>query len=186
MEYGKMDAVMSIERPKLICLYGPESVGKTTLGLRLAQEYQVPFVQEVARELVFDSHFTVEDSIKIGYAQTAAVQKATQTAAEAGHKFMICDTDVITTQLYAQIYLNEIPPILYELEKQVQYDHYFLFDIDVPWVADGLRDLGHRRQEIFTLFKNALDDRQIPYTLVSGDWKARWKTVTEEVGRSEE
>lgn len=174
-------------RPRLICLYGPESVGKTTIGQQLAEHYQTQFVQEVARTLVFDSQFTLEDIVRIGHAQTEAVETAIknagQSATQTGSKLLICDTDVITTGLYSQIYLGEVPPILHELEKQVQYDLYFLFNIDVPWVADGLRDLGHRRQEIFELFKAALDERQISYTLVSGDWAARWKTVTEGIGR---
>lgn len=162
---------------KLICLYGPESVGKTTTGLQLAAHYHTQFVQEVARDMVVDNDFTVEDIINIGQAQTHAVLEAAKTA----NKLLICDTDLITTQLYAQIYLNEVPPILYELEKQVHYDLYFLLDIDVPWVSDGLRDLGHRRQEIFDLFKAALDDRQIPYVRVSGDWPTRWQTITNEI-----
>ncbi len=165
---------------KRICLYGPESVGKTTTGLQLAEYYQTQFVQEVARDMVFDNQFTLDDIIRIGHAQTNAVLEASKTA----NKLLICDTDVITTQLYSQIYLNEVPSILYELEKQVHYDLYFLLDIDVPWVADGLRDLGHRRQEIFDLFKAALDERQLPYIRVSGDWPTRWQTITEAIDRT--
>lgn len=162
---------------KLICLYGPESVGKTTTGLQLAAHYQTQFVQEVARDMVFDNQFTVFDIIRIGHAQTNAVLEAAKTA----NKLLICDTDLITTQLYSQLYLNEVPLILYELEKQVHYDLYVLLDIDVPWVADGLRDLGHRRQEMFDLFKAALDDRQIPYVRVCGDWPTRWQTILEAI-----
>lgn len=172
--------IPAVVRPyfvKRICLYGPESVGKTTTGRQLAHYYQTEFVHEVARDLVFDSQFTADDIIRIGHAQTQAVLEATQRA----NKLLICDTDVITTQLYSQIYLNTIPPVLYDLEKQVQYDLYALLDIDVPWVADGLRDLGHRRQEIFTRFKTALDSRSIPYVRVSGDWPTRWAILTKAI-----
>ena len=164
---------------KRVCLFGPESVGKTTTGRQLAAYYQTQFVQEVARDIVTDNQFTAADIIRIGQAQTNAVLQATKTA----NQLLICDTDVITTQLYSQIYLDDVPPILYELEKQVRYDLYFLLDIDVPWVADGLRDLGHRRPELFARFKAALDDRQIRYVRVSGDWPTRWQTITNAIDR---
>jgi HTH-type transcriptional regulator, transcriptional repressor of NAD biosynthesis genes len=156
-----------------ICLYGPESVGKTSMAKELSKCYDVRFVPEVAREMVFSSDFSVDDIIAIGKAQTNRVLEMESQ----NEKLLICDTDLITTQLYSQIYLHQIPEILYELEAQVQYDHYFLLDIDVPWVADGLRDLGDRRQEIFEVFRNALIDRQIDYTLVQGRWHARKKMV---------
>ncbi len=165
---------MSIKR---ICLYGPESVGKTTLGRQLAAYYQTGFVHEVARDMLVTNDFSVADIIRIGQAQTDAVLGATQMA----NRLLICDTDVITTQIYAEVYLGQIPPVLYDLEKQVPYNLYLLLDIDVPWVADGLRDLGHRRTELFARFKTALDSRGIAYVRVSGDWAARWATVVEAI-----
>ncbi|GAB3336676.1 nicotinamide-nucleotide adenylyltransferase [Larkinella ripae] len=162
---------------KKICLFGPESVGKTTLAEQLAAHYQTVFVHEVARDLITSNDLAPDDYIRIGHAQTQAVLAATQKA----NKFLICDTDLITTELYADHYLQEVPPVLYELEKQVIYDRYFLLNIDVPWISDGLRDLGHRREEIYQRFKTALDERGIAYTDVSGTWEQRWATVTAEI-----
>ncbi|MFD1140215.1 ATP-binding protein [Larkinella insperata] len=163
----------------LICLYGPESVGKTTLAKQLAAHYQTVFVHEVARDLITSNDLTLEDYVRIGHAQTETVLKALPTA----NRLLICDTDVVTTALYSEIYLNDVPPVLAELEKDVPYDRYFLLNIDVPWVADGLRDLGHRRQEIYQRFKNALEARHLPYIEVSGSWADRWATVTAEIDR---
>jgi HTH-type transcriptional repressor of NAD biosynthesis genes len=154
---------------KKICLYGPESVGKTTMARQLAAEYETFFVAEVARDLITTNDFTIDDIIRIGYAQTKAVQEAERRA----NRVLFCDTDVITTQIYSDIYLHEIPPVLYDLERQVTYDAYVLLDIDVPWVADGLRDLGERRAEMFALFRHALAQRGQFYTLVSGSFPER-------------
>ncbi|QKZ11271.1 AAA family ATPase [Spirosoma sp. KUDC1026] len=156
-----------------ICLYGPESVGKTTMARQLAEEYQTVFVPEVSRDMVFTNDFSRDDIIQIGYAQTAAVEAAEQEA----NRILFCDTDLITTQIYSAVYLHEIPPVLYELEKRIQYDQYVLLDIDVPWIADGLRDLGERRQEMMTRFRNELDQRSISYVLVSGSFPERIETV---------
>lgn len=163
-----------------VCLYGPESVGKTTLARKLADHYQTVFVPEVARDLITTNEgLTVEDFIRIGQAQTEAVLNAIPKA----NKVLICDTDLVTTELYAQIYLSVIPDELIALEKQVTYDQHFLLNIDVPWVDDGLRDLGHRRAEVYQLFKEALIQRGINYVDVSGNWQQRWTTVTEAIDR---
>jgi len=76
-----------------------------------------------------------------------------------------------------------VPAILYELEKQVQYDRYFLFDIDVPWVADHLRDLGNERALMHNLFKGELEKRDIPFTLVIGNYEKRVAFVKGEIER---
>ena len=154
---------------KKICFYGPESTGKSVMAKQLANYYQTEFVPEVAREIVSSNEFMVDDIIKIGQAQTQRVLDKTKTA----NKILFCDTDFITTQIYCRHYLGEVPPILYELEKQVTYHQYFLFDIDVPWVADGMRDLGARRQEMYDVFEIELVKRGIKFIEVRGDFNER-------------
>jgi HTH-type transcriptional regulator, transcriptional repressor of NAD biosynthesis genes len=154
---------------KLICFYGPESTGKTSLALEMAKRYQTEWVPEVAREFITSNEFTEEDIIKIGKAQTQRVLKKVKTA----NKILFCDSDLITTQIYSRHYLGIVPEILFDLEKQVQYDLYFLFDIDTAWVADGLRDLGHKRREMYEIFKTELEKRNISYIKVQGNWEQR-------------
>jgi HTH-type transcriptional regulator, transcriptional repressor of NAD biosynthesis genes len=158
---------------KLVCFYGPESTGKTAMVKQTAQLYKTVYVPEVARDMITSNHFTREDIIRIGQAQKERVLEMIQVA----NKILFCDTDLITTQIYSRHYLQEVPAILYELEKQVEYDHYFLFNIDVPWIPDGLRDLGDRREELFDIFRKELEKREIQYTLVKGNWKQRENIV---------
>ena len=166
------DYIPDIVRPyfvKKICLYGPESVGKTTLAHQLAIEYDTVFVPEVARDILTSNDITVDDIIKIGHAQTEAVLQAECVA----NRILFCDTDVITTQIYSEIYLHYVPPVLYELEKKIHYDAYVLLDIDVPWVADNLRDFGHQRPEMLGRFRDELTRRKLPYTLISDSHSER-------------
>ena len=160
---------------KKVCFYGPESTGKTEMTKRMAQHYETEFVPEVAREFLTTNDFTVEDIIKIGNAHYQRIIDKTKTA----NKILFVDTDSITTQIYSQYYLNSIPPVLYELESKVNFDHYFLFDIDVQWVADGLRDLGNYRSEMFNIFRDALVKRKIDFTLINGSYQDREKKVIE-------
>lgn len=162
-----------------VCFYGAESTGKSTMARQMAEYFNTNFVPEVARELVSSNDFSVEDIIKIGNAQTARIASLEKLA----NSVLICDTDLITTQIYSKHYLGIIPEVLYELESQVHYDRYFLFDIDVPWVADGLRDLQNQREQMHSIFKNELEIRRIDYVLVQGNWDARYQIVVSEINR---
>ncbi|MBS1487807.1 MAG: ATP-binding protein [Bacteroidetes bacterium] len=158
---------------KLVCFYGPESTGKSTMAKHFASLYHTEFVPEVSREMITTNHFTVDDIIRIGKAQTERIKNKLTTA----NQILFCDTDLITTQIYSRKYLGVVPAILYELEKEITYDQYFLFDIDVPWVADGLRDLGNERETMMNIFKEELAKRNIRPVLIRGSWHEREETI---------
>lgn len=162
---------------KKICFFGAESTGKSYMSEKMAARYNTVFVPEVARELITTNTFTVDDIVRIGIAHDARIQQLSRQA----NRFLFCDTDAITTQIYSDYYLHTIPSILYTLEAKTKYDQYFLFDVDVPWVQDGLRDLGHKRREMFDIFKSALEQRNIPYHLVSGNWQEREDLIDQEL-----
>ncbi len=170
------DFIPELVRPwfvKRICFYGPESTGKSTAAIRMAERYDTLSVPEVAREMIVTNDFSVDDIVRIGKAQTERVLEYTKVA----NKLLFCDTDVIVTQIYSRHYLNTIPEILFDLEKQVTYDKYFFFDIDTPWIEDGLRDLGHRREEMREIFLNELVKRKIEPVFVHGSFEQRDQTI---------
>jgi HTH-type transcriptional repressor of NAD biosynthesis genes len=170
-----------INEIKVVCFYGPESTGKSVLVKRMAEKYKTEFVPEVARELITSNDFNREDVIMIGRSQTERIFQKVRRA----NKILFCDTDLITTQIYSRQYLKVVPSVLYELEKMVEYDQYFLFDIDVPWIHDGLRDLGdeEKRIEMYEIFKSELTRRSIQFINVQGDWEGREQIVTKEITR---
>lgn len=162
---------------KKICFYGPESTGKSTLAKRMADHYHTTFVPEVARELLSSNNFTLHDIEKIGYAQLERIEEKTKVA----NKILFCDTDSITTQIYSRHYLYDVPKILYALENKIHYDLYFLMDIDVRWVEDGLRDLGDQREKMFEIFKEELIRRNISYVLVNGNYQQREEIIQQKI-----
>lgn len=147
------------------------------MAKHFAKLYDTEFVPEVARELISSNDFTLDDIIRIGHAQTARVKEKLKTA----NKFLFCDTDLITTQIYSKKYLGVVPEIVFELEKEIHYDKYFLSDIDVPWVADGLRDLNNQREEMLKIFEDELVKRKIQFVRVKGNWKEREKIIKTEL-----
>ncbi len=161
---------------KKICFYGAESTGKSVMAKKMAEQYQTVFVPEVAREMITSNDFNREDIIAIGREQTARIYQQLKRA----NKFLFCDTDLITTQIYSRHYLKVVPPVLYEFERMVQYDLYFLFNIDTDWVSDGLRDQGslNARENMHRIFKEELERREINYITVQGNWEQREKIVS--------
>jgi len=52
-------------------------------------------------------------------------------------------------------------------------DLYLLCDIDVPWVADAVRDTPHAREHMHALFVRALDALGAPTVTIRGSWADR-------------
>jgi HTH-type transcriptional repressor of NAD biosynthesis genes len=176
------DFIPPVVRPyfvKKVCIYGPESTGKSSLAIKLADHYQTEYVPEVAREFINSNDFKIDDIVSIALAHFNRIEEKTKTA----NRILICDTDVITTQIYCRHYLNVVPDILYELEKKVNYSKYFLLDIDVPWVEDELRDLGHRREFMMDTFRDELIQRGIEFVPVQGDYSEREQIISGEIAR---
>jgi len=164
---------------KKICFYGPESTGKTYMSKLMSAHYKTNWVPEAAREILTSNEFSDKEILQIALMHDECVNQQLQTA----NKLLFCDTDVITTQIYAQHYLSLVPQMLFDIEKKTRYDLYFLMNIDTPWIEDPLRDLGNRRAEMFSIFKAALDKRNIPYILIEGDHKQREEAVISELNK---
>lgn len=164
---------------KKICFYGPESTGKTYMCKLMAEHYKTNWVPEAARDILTSNEFSEKEILQIALTHNECINQQLQTA----DKLLFCDTDVITTQIYAQHYLSVVPQMLFDIEKKTTYDLFFLMNIDTPWIEDPLRDLGNRRAEMFSVFKAALDKRNIPHILIEGDYKQREATVVNEINK---
>ncbi len=87
------------------------------------------------------------------------------------------DTDLLSTVIYARHYYGSVPGWILRAERARRADLYLLCDVDVPWIADGVRDRPVNRDEMFALFRDALARRRANTTIIRGDWSARWETA---------
>lgn len=156
-----------------VCFYGPESTGKSTMAREMANRFHTVYVPEVSREMLDSNAFTLHDIERVGRAQTARILNSVGQA----NRLLICDTDIITTRIYSIHYLGTAPSILDDFEKQITFDRYYLFNIDVPWVADGLRDLGNERETMMAKFRDALRLRKITPIEVTGNYTERTELI---------
>lgn len=164
-----------------VALFGPESTGKTTLAKALAEYYNTCWVPEFARDFLQEKWDTTkeictkEDIYPIAVGQMALENELAKKA----NKILFCDTNLLLTEVYARTYFDGwCDPRIVEANKENQYELYFLTDIDVPWIADDLRDRPNQRKEMFHYFKTALDNRKINYVKLSGTSSDRLKKAT--------
>jgi len=125
---------------KKVVVVGPESSGKTTLVSDLARTFNSPAVYEYGRVLSEAqlNNLSQDDFFKIAYRHNFMIKKATEET-ETGLVFV--DTEMITTWLYAQYYINkdikELGP------DMAMYTQFFDLWVYVPplleWVDDGSR-----------------------------------------------
>ena len=171
-----------------VVLFGPESTGKTTLSRQLAAHYKVPWVAEYAREFLqakYDATkeiCTFEDLIPIAKGQMELENQAAIKAKNSAVPLIICDTDLLETQVYSEIYFNDkVDPILAKAARSNRYDLYLLTYIDTPWEPDDLRDKPHEREALFERFKVKLQNNSLPFSTLKGDKTVRFHQAKGEI-----
>ena len=158
-----------------ITLFGPESTGKTTLAKQLAQHFDTVWAPEFARDYLqekWDRKQQIcepEDLIPIAIGQTKLENEALLVA----NKILFCDTNLMVTKVFSEMYYNFCDPSLDKAAKKHKYDLFFLTDIDIPWEKDDLRDKPIDREATFDIFKKALVDNEKPFITLSGDYNQR-------------
>lgn len=162
---------------KRIVLTGPESTGKTTMAELLANEFDTNWVEEYGRNYFVErnGNLGLADISRIAEGQVALEEKALLSA----NKFLFCDTDVIVTQVWSEIYFKECPREVIDLSHSRKYDLYLLMDIDIPWEDDGTREFPHLREWHFNRLKLELENRNVNYLVVSGTIAERLEFIKE-------
>ncbi|MEZ0260863.1 MAG: amino acid adenylation domain-containing protein [Alphaproteobacteria bacterium] len=156
-----------------ICLFGPESTGKSTLAEKLAQHYNAPFVPEYAKEHIAanDGAVAYEDIPKIAAGQAKAEAEIK------GAPLLFCDTDLITTTIWSDWLFKNCPGWVRDAAESARYDLYFLMDIDTEWVADIHRYLPEDRANFLKRCEDELRARGLRYIKLSGSWDDKFKNA---------
>ena len=149
-----------------VVVTGSECTGKSTLARELAAAYGVEcapefvrtFVQSIGGRPQFSDHGPI-----------ARGQKALEDEYRArATGLLIHDTDLLSTVAYCRAYFSRCPEWIEAAAIDRQAALYLLCDIDVPWVADGLRDRPDRREEMHLLFQSVLTEARANYVVIRG------------------
>lgn len=173
---GGADTTRQLTR---IVLTGSESVGKTTLGAQLAERYGVACVPEFVRDYAAAKGAPLDfrDHGPIAKGQMALEDAHMAAAVARGDTLLLQDTDLVSTVVYCHHYFGRCPEFIEQAAIARRPTQYLLLDIDVPWIADGIRDREDRRDDVQALFRDTLARFDAPVTVVQGTWEQRLATA---------
>lgn len=160
---------------KKIAVVGPESTGKSTLSEQLAQHYQTLWVPEFSREYCskLTEPCTWQDEINMFYGQLELENQILPKA----NKILICDTTIITVKIWSDHTFGRSPEEVINTLPKHPYDFYLLMDIDLPWVADPLRDFPDLREYFMEIWHRELIALNGAYEVISGSDVQRLKNA---------
>lgn len=165
-----------------IGIIGAESTGKTELCENLALHFDTVWVPEYAREYFNDSdiyNYSLNDLVSIAKRQILVEEQKKLEA----NRFLFCDTTLITLKIWAELEFNQSPDYIENELKRISYDHYFITDNQVPWVADAQRLNKHSRDLLFQLNLAEVQKIGTPFTIISGIKDQRLKTAIQSLSK---
>jgi HTH-type transcriptional repressor of NAD biosynthesis genes len=157
-----------------ICLHGVESVGKSTLAQRLADQYQTIVVPEYGRSHceTYGTDCREKDLLLIGRAQQAMIEAARPWC----NRRLIADTDSLMTAAWSQMMIGYAPD---ELICQPKADLYLVLGTDAPFVDDKTRVYRNPedRARFDRVAREVLAIARAPVVEISGSWDERFETA---------
>jgi len=181
-----------MEKVKKVVIIGPESTGKSTLCELLAKHFKGRFCPEFAREYLLKNgtDYTYEDLLVIAKGQIALENEAVATAQKAFNESgrqskVFLDTDMYVMKVWCEFVFGKCHPYILEQIAARKYDLYLLCKPDLPWVKDELREYPdlERREQLYGIYKNILENQSTPWVEISGDYTKRLATGIEAVNK---
>jgi NadR type nicotinamide-nucleotide adenylyltransferase len=155
-----------------VAILGAESSGKSTLAAALAIRYDTVWVPEYLREFVETQGRVPFEHDQFGIARLQLEHEAA--AVKFARGFLFCDTTPFMTAVYSQVYWGRVDPQLAALDAAHDYALTLVTAPDGPWIPDGLqRESAAVRLAVHQAVIDKLEQRAIPYTLVSGSLEQR-------------
>ena len=158
---------------------GSESTGKTSLAWRLAQHFHAEYLPEFVRSYAEKKNgvLSFSDHGPIAHGQMALEDKHIARA----DRLIIQDTDLLSTVVYCAHYFGQCPAWIVDAAAERRPDLYLLCEIDIPWIADGVRDRGHMRESMQQLFVDAIVASGVPFARIAGTGDARFQAAVDAI-----
>lgn len=157
---------MKIRSRYKIVITGPEATGKTTLSAQLAAHFDEPLVPEYAREYLsaLDRPYTPADIPAMGRRQRARQDEALQRA----DTYLFCDTGPLVLKVWLDFKYGLQDDWVENQFLHDPVDLYLLCRPDIPWTPDPLREHPTHREELFLLYRQALEQANKNFVIISG------------------
>jgi HTH-type transcriptional repressor of NAD biosynthesis genes len=159
-----------------VCIVGAESTGTTSMAQALAENYHTVWVPEYGREYsevkMIQQGGYVWISDEFLHIALEQIRREDQMARQA-NRLLICDTDPLATAIWHLRYMGTHSQEVQKVAGERTYAHYFVTDVDIPFIQDGFRDGEHIRQWMHKEFLNELESLEKPFSVLSGSHEQR-------------
>lgn len=163
---------------KRICLFGPESTGKTTLSKELAAQFNTIAVPEYARLFIeTKKEVSFEDMEHIAKGQIALEDSLAPYA----KKLLFCDTNPLATTIWSRWLFGECTEKVTQLARCRHYDLYLLTAPDLDWQPDAVRYFPDKKEAFFEDCEKALKMQGCHYRKIEGRGPKRLEKAIEAV-----
>ena len=148
-------------------IIGPESTGKSSLALYLANRYKGTYVPEYARTYVEQ-----KGSQDVSYDELCGIARhqieELRTYLQSDSEVAFFDTELIVTKVWFEYAFGKVPEWLEEAIKAYPMDVYLLTYPDLPWIPDPARYNGDEamRLELFNRYEAEIQALGIPYYII--------------------
>jgi NadR type nicotinamide-nucleotide adenylyltransferase len=170
---------------KRVAIVGPESSGKSTLSVNLADHFDTVSVAEYARNMFTDfsinmleydaSKPTIKDMSTIARGQIASEDSLARQA----NRVIFCDTELLTAKYWSGFYFKECPVWIEKAAQARKYDLYMLLDprgVEAFYTDDTEHSMPKLEDRIamFYWWQAELNKRKLPFVVIDGsDWETR-------------
>ena len=150
-----------------IAVTGPESTGKSMISQYLAKMLKGLCIPEFARDYIIgiNRKYNYDDLVYIGKMQVSQRREMEKE----GHDLIILDTWLIITKIWFLEVYGKCPAWVDEELWNYPVDLYLLFEPDIPWIPDLLRENGgERRKYLFDRYLNEIIRTGVPFEIING------------------
>ncbi|MBI1227448.1 MAG: AAA family ATPase [Bacteroidetes bacterium] len=160
---------------KKIVLTGPESSGKTTLAIQLAEAFETQWVPEFARQYLnhLDRPYVAADLLEIARGQVALEDEMTWQADD----LLFLDTSLEVLKIWSEVRFGGCDPWILEQLQLRSHDHYLLCLPDLPWVPDTQRENPDNRDMLLGIYRRELTSLGAGFTEINGNGTQRFQNA---------
>lgn len=176
-----LDPVVYRHFVEKVVLLGAESTGKSTLASALADALSTSSVSEFGREYWESRNrsLTLDDYLTIAHEHRHIEDRMAGRA----NRFLVVDTNAMTTLFYSYYYNGWAHPELHRLADECadRYQHVYVCGDDIPFEQDGTRDNEQLRSKMQRMIVMDLVNRKIPFRILTGSVSQRIAAVLSDI-----
>ena len=154
-----------------IAIVGPESTGKSTLAMALADHFKSICVPEYSREFLdkMDRSYQQADLLEIAKGQLVAAENGRSRA----DQLLFLDTDLFVIKIWSEFKYGVCDPRILKMLDDSKADYYLLTSPDIPYEDDPLRENPEDREELFKIYHHELIAAGVDFEIAKGDLNER-------------